>query len=298
MKKWLVLVLSFLIFYGCAKAPVTGRTQIMMVSPQQEKAMGFQTERAILKKERLSRDRALIERVNRVGMRIARATGKKLDWKFFVIDKPDVPNAFCLANGHVFVYTGIMKYVSNDAQLATVIAHEIGHAIAHHVAEQVSMAMVTNLATTAAAVAIQHNVHSSSEASAYMMALGLGANLGIVLPYSRMMESEADHIGLMIMARACYDPRQAIAFWEKFAKQGKEPPVYFSTHPSSKQRIAQLQKLMPEALKIYHEHHCDQQPVYHPPLRQSRPAYGDEEDYRVPTRRVAPTYNRLIGPGY
>jgi len=256
MRKLLMWLGVLALFYGCAKAPVTGRTQIMMVSPQQEQAMGFQTERAILKKERLSRDRVLIARVQRVGMRIARATGKKLDWKFYVIDKPDVPNAFCLANGHVFVYSGIMKFVSNDDQLATVIAHEIGHAIAHHVAEQVSMAMMTNLATTAAAIAISHNVHSTGEAQAYMMALGLGANLGIVLPYSRMMESEADHIGLFLMAKACYDPRQAIAFWEKFAKKGKEPPAYFSTHPSSKQRIEQLKKLMPEALRIYRQGRC------------------------------------------
>jgi predicted Zn-dependent protease len=190
-------------------------------------------------------------------MRIARATGLNLDWKFYVIEKPDVPNAFCLANGHVFVYTGILKYATNDAQLATVMAHEIGHAIAHHVAEQVSMAMVTNAAAMAAAVAIQHNVKSSGEQAAYMAALGLGANLGVVLPYSRMMESEADHIGLMLMAKACYDPREAIKFWEKFAKKGKEPISYFSTHPSSRQRIAQLKELMPQALKIYRESGCE-----------------------------------------
>ncbi len=258
MKRFFVyLLLPLLLIVGCAKAPITGRTQIMMVSPQQEQAMGFQAEREILKKEKLSKDRALNERISRIGMRIARATGLKLDWKFYVIEKPDVPNAFCLANGHVFVYTGILKYAQNDAQLATVMAHEIGHAIAHHVAEQVSMAMVTNAAAMAAAVAIQHNVKSSSEQAAYMAALGLGANLGVVLPYSRMMESEADHIGLMLMAKACYDPREAIKFWEKFAQKGKEPISYFSTHPSSRQRIAQLKELMPQALKIYRESGCE-----------------------------------------
>ena len=260
MKRFFVyLLLPLLLIVGCAKAPITGRTQIMMVSPQQEQAMGFQAEREILKKEKLSKDRALNERISRIGMRIARATGLKLDWKFYVIEKPDVPNAFCLANGHVFVYTGILKYATNDAQLATVMAHEIGHAIAHHVAEQVSMAMVTNAAAMAAAVAIQHNVKSSGEQAAYMAALGLGANLGVVLPYSRMMESEADHIGLMLMAKACYDPREAIKFWEKFAKKGKEPIAYFSTHPSSRQRIAQLKELMPQALKIYRESGCENQ---------------------------------------
>ncbi|WP_456452823.1 M48 family metallopeptidase [Hydrogenimonas sp.] len=252
---WALLV-PLLLVVGCAKAPITGRTQIMMVTPDQEKAMGFQTEKEILRTEKLSTDKALVERVQRVGMRIARATGLKLDWKFYVIDKPDTPNAFCLANGHVFVYSGIMKYIDNDAQLATVMAHEIGHAIAHHVAEQVSMAMMTNLAATAAAIAIDSKVDNSGEKAAYMAALGLGANLGIVLPYSRMMESEADHIGLMLMAKACYDPREAIKFWEKFAKKGDEPLVYFSTHPSSSQRIAQLKELMPQALEIYRESGC------------------------------------------
>ncbi|WP_353662694.1 M48 family metallopeptidase [Hydrogenimonas sp. SS33] len=257
MKKRITLfLLPLLILMGCAKAPITGRTQIMMVSPQQEQAMGFQTEEAILKKEKLSTDKALVERVTRVGMRIAKATGLKKDWKFFVIDKPKTANAFCLANGHVFVYSGIMKYVGNDAQLATVMGHEMGHAIAHHVAEQVSMAMMTNLAATAAAAAIDSKVHNDAERAAYIAALGLGANVGVVLPYSRMLENEADHIGLMLMAKACYDPRQAIAFWKKFAKQGKEPPVYFSTHPSSEERIRHLEELMPQALKIYRESGC------------------------------------------
>ncbi|WP_201353301.1 M48 family metallopeptidase [Hydrogenimonas urashimensis] len=258
MKRLLMpFLLPLLLLIGCAKAPITGRTQIMMVTPQQEKAMGFQAEKEILKKEKLSTDQALIARVRRIGMRIAKATELNLDWKFYVIEKPDVANAFCLANGHVFIYTGILKYTDNDAQLATVMAHEIGHAIAHHVAEQVSMAMVTNIAATAAAIAIEHNVKSSTEEAAYMAALGLGANMGIVLPYSRMLESEADHIGLMLMAKACYDPRESIKFWKKFAKKGKEPIVYFSTHPSSAQRIEQLTELMPQAMKIYRQSGCE-----------------------------------------
>jgi predicted Zn-dependent protease len=290
MKRLLTaLFLPLLLFVGCAKAPITGRTQIMMITPQQEQAMGFQTEKAILEKEKLSTDRALVERVERVGMRIAKATGIKKDWKFYVIDNPDVPNAFCLANGHVFVYSGIMKYVDNDAQLATVIAHEIGHAIAHHVAEQVSVAMMTNLAAAAAAAAIDSKVHNSGERAAYMAALGLGANLGIVLPYSRMMESEADHIGLMLMAKACYDPREAIKFWEKFSKKGEEPIAYFSTHPSSRQRIAQLKELMPQALKIYRESGCErhaeaQRPISPPPARKSatRPSEAPSSSLGVP----------------
>jgi len=252
MKRILISTLLLtLIFIGCAKAPMTGRSQIMMVTPQQEQAMGLQTEQTILKKEKLSTDKALVERVQKVGMRIAKATGIHKDWKFYVIDKPKVANAFCLANGHVFVYSGIMKYVGNDAQLATVIGHEMGHAIAHHVAEQVSMTILTNAVATAAAIAIDQNVHSSSTRTAYMLALGLGANVGVVLPYSRMLESEADHIGLMLMAKACYDPHEAINFWKKFAQKGDGVIAYFSTPPSGRQRIEDLKKLMPKALEIY-----------------------------------------------
>ena len=307
IKKTLLGTLLLLLVAGCAKAPVTGRTQLMMISPQQEQAMGLRTEKMILQKEKLSKDPVFTERVQRIGMRIAKATGLKLDWKFYAIEKPDVPNAFCLANGHVFVYSGILKYASNDDQLATVMAHEIGHAVAHHVAEQVSVALMTQLVTTAAAIAIQHNVHSSSEQTAYMLALGLGANLGVVLPYSRMMESEADHIGLVLMTKACYDPREAVAFWKKFAKKGGEPPVYFSTHPSSAQRVANLKKLMPDAMRLYKEEGCDARRQTAPSKRtldedtaSRTPSQSDDmTGYRVPRKSIrSESYNPLIGPGY
>ncbi len=250
-----LLLLPLLLILGCAKAPITGRTELMMVSPQEEMALGYQAEKEILKTEKLSHNPKYVDMVNRVGHRIARATGLKLDWKFYVIDKPDTPNAFCLPNGHIFVYTGLFKYISNDAQLATVLAHEVGHAIAHHSAERMSVAMMTNLAAIVAATAINRNVHNREEQALYDAALGIGANVGVMLPYSRMQESEADHIGLILMAEACYDPREALKFWEKFAKAngGKEPPVYFSDHPSTPQRIAHLKELMPQALKIYRD---------------------------------------------
>ncbi len=249
MKRLASALLVTLLFIGCAKAPITGRTQIIMLSPDQETALGLQTEKEIFKTEKISHDKRYTAMVERVGKRIANATKMDLDWKFYVIDNDKIPNAFCLANGHVFVYTGLFKYIDSDAELAAVMAHEIAHAIAHHVAERLSVAQLTGLA---AAVATDIAARNGGEYSQlYQAAIGIGSQVGVMLPYSRMQESEADHIGLIIMAMACYDPRAALTFWQKFAKAGKEPIVYLSTHPTSRSRIEQIKRLMPEAMKEY-----------------------------------------------
>ncbi len=251
MKRVAIALLAGLLLIGCAKAPITGRTQIIMLSPDQEMALGLQTEKEIFKTEKISTDPRYTTMVERVGRRIAAATKIDLDWKFYVIENDKVPNAFCLANGHVFIYTGLFKYVDSDAELAAVMAHEIAHAIAHHVAERLSVAQLTGLA---AAVATDIAARNGGEyAQLYQAAIGIGSQVGVMLPYSRMQESEADHIGLIIMAMACYDPRAALSFWEKFAKAGKEHIVYLSTHPTSRSRIEQIKRLLPEAMKEYRE---------------------------------------------
>ncbi len=253
MKRLALFIATLLFMAGCAKAPITGRTQIIMLSPDQEMALGLQTEQEIFKQERISHDPKYTVPVERVGRRIAKATNIDLDWKFYVIDNDKIPNAFCLANGHVFVYTGLFKYIDNDAQLATVMAHEIAHAIAHHVAERLSVAQLTGLAAAIANRAISQS--GSEYAQLYKAAIGIGSQVGVMLPYSRMQESEADHIGLIIMSMACYDPKEALKFWEKFAKAGKEPIVYLSTHPTSRSRIERLKELMPNAIKEYGKCH-------------------------------------------
>ncbi len=249
MKLLLGALLGALLFIGCAKAPVTGRTQIIMLSPDQETALGLQTEKEIFETEKISKDPRYTSMVERVGKRIAAATKMDLDWKFYVIENDKIPNAFCLANGHVFVYTGLFKYIDNDAELAAVMAHEIAHAIAHHVAERLSVAQLTGLVSAVANQAIAQNGGEYTEL--FQAALGIGSQVGVMLPYSRMQESEADHIGLIIMAMACYNPKAALTFWEKFSKVGKEPIVYLSTHPAPKSRIEQIKRLMPEAMKEY-----------------------------------------------
>ena len=191
--------------------------------------------------------------VRRVGIRIARAANRPdFQWEFHVIDKPKVANAFCLPGGKIFVYTGIFKYISSDAELATVIGHEVGHALARHGAERMSMGLLTQLGEQAAMMAL--NIQSTEAMQAFDAAYGVAANIGVLLPYSRTQEYEADHIGLILMALAGYDPHAALSFWEKMAQEskGKSSVEFLSTHPLDKNRIARIKALIPEAMKYYH----------------------------------------------
>ena len=206
--------------------------------------MGLQAYQQIKQEEKVSRNPELNRRVQEVGRRIAAVSGHPdWDWQFTVFDN-DEPNAFALPGGKVGVYTGLFKVAKNDDQLATVLAHEVGHAIARHGAERMSQGLLAQLGGVAVGVA------TGSEA--YVQAYTQLATLGVILPYSRTQESEADEIGLMLMARAGYDPRQAIDLWENFqALGGDRPPEFLSTHPSEGTRIERLEKLMPKALEIY-----------------------------------------------
>jgi len=247
----LVLSLFFLLM-ACATAPYTGRSQLMLVSPQEEIALGNQASKEILQKEPLSHDPYYNDLVRRVGIRIARAANRPdFQWEFYVIDKPKVANAFCLPGGKIFVYTGIFKYAETEAELATVIAHEVGHALARHGAERMSMSLLAKMGEQAALMAL--NIQTPEAAQAFDAAYGIAANLGVLLPYSRTQEYEADHIGLILMALAGYDPHAALSFWGKMAQESKDKPAleFLSTHPLDKNRIARIKALIPEAMKYY-----------------------------------------------
>jgi predicted Zn-dependent protease len=230
---------------ACESAPVTGRKQLVLMSDSQATQMGLDAYQKILKENKLSTDKTLIERVRRVGSRIAKASGKTgYDWEFNVI-VDETPNAFALPGGKVGVNTGLFKVVENDDQLAAVMAHEVGHAIAHHGAERMSeqMAVQAGLSTLGLA---------GDNASQYTQLAAMAATLGVVLPHSRTQEAEADHIGVILMAKAGYDPRAAIKLWENFAKLGgSRQPEFLSTHPAPSSRIENLKALMPEAMAIY-----------------------------------------------
>lgn len=234
-----------LLLSACETAPVTGRKQLVVVPESQAKEMGLTAYQKILKENKLSTDKALVERVRRVGQRIAKASGRTdFEWEFNVI-QDDTPNAFALPGGKVGVNTGLFKVAKNDDQLAAVMAHEVGHAIARHGAERISQQMAVQLGLSSLGL-MGENAAQYTEVAATL------ATLGIILPYSRTQEAEADHIGVIMMAKAGYDPRAAVTLWENFAKLGGDrQPEFLSTHPAPTSRIKNLQALMPEAMAIY-----------------------------------------------
>jgi predicted Zn-dependent protease len=245
-----------LLFIGCSKAPITGRNQLIMINQSQELKLGFQSAQEVLKKEKVSRDPQKNAMVKRVGQRIAQVAtanypiAKSFTWEFFVIDNDKEANAFCLPGGKVFVYTGLFKYVSSDDELAAVMGHEIGHALARHGAERMSSSQLTQMGGQVLSAVMQGRGNPQNTA-AVMQAFGIGTQLGIALPHSRTQEYEADHIGLVLAAKAGYNPQATLSFWEKFAKDGQTPPEYLSTHPAPTNRISQIKALIPNVMPIY-----------------------------------------------
>lgn len=248
--KLLLLALAVAVFIACSKTPYTNRKQMVMFSPAQELQMGYQSAQQILKTERMSSDRRINALVQRVGQRIAKAAAQPgYKWQFFVIEK-DMLNAFCLPGGKVFVYTGLFKAVQNEDQLAVVMGHEIAHAIARHGAERMSMIQLGRMGKEIASQTLGGGKYAQVINQAY----GAGETYGMVLPFSRKFEYEADEIGLYLMTKSGYNPREAVKFWDNMRrlKEGtKNPPEFLSTHPADINRIKRLQSLIPKALQHY-----------------------------------------------
>ncbi|MCF8068441.1 MAG: M48 family metallopeptidase [Desulfobacterales bacterium] len=223
-----------------------------MISSEQEVALGEQAYNDMLLKVKLSKDKDLVEMVNRVGNRIAKVAERPdYNWEFSVIDDDNVANAFALPGGKTAVYTGILKYTADENGLAFVLAHEIAHALARHGAERMSQMMLLQLGQAGIGAAL----YSESEATqiAVSQAYNIASTVGITLPYSRTQEYEADHIGLILMAKAGYDPKTATAFFKRMlaGNSGGRPLEILSTHPADDKRLAELQALIPEARKYY-----------------------------------------------
>jgi predicted Zn-dependent protease len=221
------------------------------ITPQQERALGEQQTRQVLQKAKLSKNPAYNTHVKRVSRRIASVANRHdFHWQYYVLENK-TPNAFVLPGGKIFVNSGLFRYVRSDAELATVISHEIAHALRSHGIEGAQRKQNASLVGALLQVGMGVAGVDPSIAQSVTQAYGYGATYGYIRPYSREKEAEADAIGLMLMAKAGYDPRAALSFWKKFAKQGQRVPEFFSTHPSTSHRIANLKRLMPQAVALY-----------------------------------------------
>jgi metalloendopeptidase OMA1, mitochondrial len=258
MRCFLLLALvavALCFFAGCSTAPVTGRHQLSLVSSSQEMQLGLSSFEQLKTNTPINHDPAVNAQVQRVGKRIAQVATKDMpnaQWEFVVFESKEA-NAFCLPGGKVGVYTGLLPITKDDAGLATVIGHETGHAVAHHGAERISEQMVMQ-----GGQQLLGSYMSSANPqlqSLTMAAYGIGAQVGRELPHSRAQESEADHIGIVYMARAGYDPKEAVAFWQRFMDYNKQHggsdtsffAKFLRTHPLDEVRIKQLQQWLPEA---------------------------------------------------
>ncbi len=245
-----LLALLLLGVLACQTVPHTGRSQLLLIPEGTEVQLGLTSYADILKKVRVSQDPVLNEQLTRVGRRIAAATGRTdYEWEFKVIEDKQV-NAFCLPGGKVAVYTGMLPFTQDDAGLAAVLGHEAAHAIARHGGERLSqqIAVQGGLVATQAALATR----DPRTTQLMLAALGAGATVGLLLPWSRTQESEADRLGLIYMARAGYHPIAARDLWARMASRGgARQPEFLSTHPTPQTRIAQIEAWIPEALQHY-----------------------------------------------
>ncbi|GJL50132.1 MAG: lipoprotein [Nitrospirales bacterium] len=263
-----VLVLLGFVFTGCQKAPGTARDQFIYISEEKEIALGLSAFREVLANAPLSTDPNLTLMVNRVGRRIAAAANKSsYHWEFAVIQDDEQINAFALPGGKVAIFTGLLPYTKTEAGLATVMAHEVAHALQRHGAERYSSGILEQIAQIGTLAGAAVGGIDPGVAIGAMSAYGVGVSL----PNSRKQESEADYIGLQLMAKAGYDPREAVPFWERMSgcprkmigkfcfRSNAAVPEFLSTHPSDVTRINQIEAWLPRALEYYHSDNPDTQ---------------------------------------
>lgn len=257
------IVIPQLVLSGCETNPYTGRSQLLMTSVSQEMQLGAQAYQQVKNdpKVRQSQDPREIEPVKKVVARIIEAAkrskyaemAKQFQWEVTVIKDDKTMNAFALPGGKMAVYTGIFPVAKTEAGLAAVMGHEVVHALARHGAERMSQGQLTNAALQVIGAAAGASGMDPTLSQGAMAALGAGAQVGVLLPFSRAHESEADYIGILLAADAGYDPRESVHLWERMERLsgGGGPSEFLSTHPGHETRIAQLKKWMPEAMGIY-----------------------------------------------
>jgi predicted Zn-dependent protease len=247
MAGFAVVLLTAVVFTGCTTVPETGRRQLNFMSPGAEMQLGFSEFDKMKKEVPISKNAAANALLQKVGHRIAAvAPLPNAQWEFVVFESKEA-NAFCLPGGKVGIYTGILPITKDEAGLATVIGHEVAHAVARHGGERISAAIGLQVLGAAVDVATTQTKYHNYAVAGY----GLGSQLGVALPHSRLQESEADRLGLIYMAEAGYEPEAAVGFWQRFAefnnKQGGATPWFLRTHPMDEKRIQQIKERLPEA---------------------------------------------------
>lgn len=248
---------------SCSTVPLTGRKQLNIVPESQMLSMSFTSYEQFLKSNKISSDQRATASVKSVGQNIAEAVTKyfnehnladRLDgykWEFNLVDDK-TPNAWCMPGGKVVVYTGILPYTQDDNGLAVVMSHEIAHAVARHGNERMSQQLLAQFGNIALDELIKNKPEQTQ--GIFDAAYGVGAQYGVMLPFSREHELEADHLGLIFMAMAGYNPQTAVQFWERMSQTGgQKPPEFLSTHPADQTRIDKIKSYLPEVMKYYNK---------------------------------------------
>ncbi|AXH12739.1 M48 family metallopeptidase [Halarcobacter bivalviorum] len=242
LKQIFFLIFLSMFFIACTnKAPYTNRNQMILISTESELALGEESYKKALKESKVITNSKDAKRVAEIGKKIAKVANKNYKWEFNLVENK-AKNAFCLPGGKVVVYTGILEVAKNDDQLATVISHEIAHALARHGAERVSASMLSQGLQAIGNIAL--NSQAPQYSQAFNIAYGLGAQYGVLMPYGRMQESEADEIGIYLMYKAGYNLSEAIKFWENMSEGKKESIEFLSTHPNSTSRINNIKNII------------------------------------------------------
>jgi len=249
------------LFAACSTVPVTGRQQLSLVSSADMLSASNQQYGDFLKANKVvPAGDSRTAMVKRVGRKIQSSVEQYFrqnslsltgyGWEFNLVDDKEA-NAWCMPGGRVVVYTGMLPITRNEGGLAVVMGHEIAHAVAEHGEERMSQGLLAQLGGAALSQALSEKPQETQQL--WMTVFGVGAQYGVLLPFSRTQESEADHLGLIFMAMAGYDPNQALTFWQHMAQQdkGQSPPQFMSTHPSDESRIATIREELPEALRYY-----------------------------------------------
>ncbi|MCI5072166.1 M48 family metallopeptidase [bacterium] len=252
-KTILFLIFSFFVT-SCVEIPETGEKTLMLTTPAEEKKMGEQAYAEVMQKEKINKNPRLNTILKRVGYNIAQeASQPNFNWEFKIIESEQI-NAWCMPGGKVAFYTGIFPYLKNEAGMATVMGHEVAHAVLRHSGQRISQQMKQQLGLGLLSGATSGLFNNPQAHDQIMAIFGAGSNVAFALPHSRESETEADVVGLKYMAKAGYNPEEALRFWQRFSQAGGQaPPEFLSTHPAGITRINTIKRLLPDAKHYYQQ---------------------------------------------